>query len=241
MPAETLPEHLGLFGQSGTGKSFMLMSIGLQLVRRGYTVWIIDVEDEHSRLLPLLPEGALIPLHYTDLRFSFFQTPGPWVATTSWNDELGLLFRSEFFLRDGSLNLFGPEMTKLLERKGVSAGGSDWPSLVDVIGHFAGLRFGPKTRHAGYIESLLNRLFGLANSFEQTSRVTSSTMLPSLAQRSVIFRFPRLTGTPLQFLTSFLLLWLARDARRRDALRGRRASAAAPEPAGRDQLPVVRR
>ena len=77
------------------------------------------------------------------------------------------------FLRDGSLDIFRLGMPKLLERKGITTGGTDWPSLLEVIEYFQGLSFGPKSRSAGFTESLLNRLVTLAVIFDQTAQVTN--------------------------------------------------------------------
>ena len=210
LPKGVLTQHVGMFGQTGTGKSFLAMHLASETIRAGHRVWILDLEDEYTRLLPSLPAGALLPLEPEHLRINFFQPPGPWVSPAQWLGELSLLLRGQTFLRDGSLNLFRTGMGKLLVRKGVTVGGTDWPSLVETIEHFRGMPFGPKSRNMGFLESLLNRLGGLADVFGQMARVMNSHSLSTLAQRSVIFRLHSLTGVPLQFLVSFLLLWLAR-------------------------------
>ena len=210
LPKDVANEHVGIFGQSGSGKSFLVMSIIRQLVEGGDVVWILDVEDEFSRLLPLLPSGLLLPIHYADLRINFLEVPGPWVSIQNWLEEFCLLFRENCFLRDGSLNMFVIDIPELLDRKGVTRGGKNWPSLLEVIEFFHAKKLGPKTRNAGYVESLLNRLQSLASNFDQTARIINSSMLEYLAQRSVVFRFPRLAGIPLQFFVSYLLLWLCR-------------------------------
>ena len=210
LPGEIITQHLGIFGHNGTGKTYLAMHLAKQAIQKGLKVWIFDLEDEYSRLSPALPAGTLVGLEPEQLRLNLFQPPGEWISPAKWLDELSLLLRGGTFLRDGSLNIFRMGMAKLLERKGITTGGTDWPSLLEVIEYFQGLSFGPKSRSAGFIESLLNRLVTLAVIFDQTAQVTNSDMLSSLSQRSVIFRLHGLTGIPLQFLVSFLLLWLAR-------------------------------
>lgn len=195
---------------NGTGKTYLAMHLAKQAIQKGLNVWIFDIEDEYSRLSSALPAGTLVGLEAEQLRLNLFQPPGEWISPAKWLDELSLLLRGGTFLRDGSLNIFRMGMAKLLERKGITTGRTDWPSLLEVIEYFQGLSFGPKSRSAGFIESLLNRLVTLAIIFDQTAQVTNSDMLSSLSQRSVIFRLHGLTGIPLQFLVSFLLLWLAR-------------------------------
>ena len=210
LPEKVITQHLGIFGHNGTGKSFLAMDLALQAIRAGLTVWIFDIEDEYRRLIPLLPDGTLVALEPEQLRINFFQPPGEWCSPASWLDELNLLLRGSTFLRDGSLNIFHTGMNRLLERNGIAAGGANWPSLCEVIEYFQGLGFGPKTRSAGFIESLLNRLVTLADFFSKTAAVKNSNMLENLAQKSVVFRLHGLVGIPLQSLVSFLLLWLAR-------------------------------
>jgi len=210
LPIDIINQHLATFGHNGTGKSYLTMYIALQAIKAGLTVWIFDIEDEYSRLIPLFPDEQLIALEPELLRFNFFQPPGNWIKSASWIDELSLLLRGATFLRDGSLNLFRTGLIKMLERKGITKGQTDGPSLVEVINYFQGLKFGPKMRSAGFLESLLNRIVTMADAFNETAAVSNSNMLENLGQRSTIFRLHSLTGIPLQFLVGFLLLWLSR-------------------------------
>jgi hypothetical protein len=205
-----ITQHTGIFGHNGTGKSFLAMNSALQTIKAGFNVWIFDIEDEYSRLNPLFPDGQLLVLEPEQLKFNIFQPPGDWITSASWLDELSLLLRGAVFLRDGSLNIFHTGITHLINRKSASTGTTNWPSLTEAITFFQGIGYGPKTRSAGFVESLLNRLATLVETFRQTAKVTNSDMLSNLSQRSVIFRLHSLTGIPLQFLVSFLLLWLAR-------------------------------
>lgn len=210
LPENTITQHLGVFGHNGTGKSFITMHLVRQAIHAGMTVWAFDIEDEYSRLCSVLPPGSFVALKPEQLRFNLFQPPGPWIQPLGWLDELNLLLRGATYLRDGSMNVFRTGMTKLFERKNITAGGTDWPSLIEAIQYFRGLSFGPKSRSAGYVESLLNRLCNLAETLDPTATVTAGNMLEDLARRSVVFRLHDLTGIPLQSLVSFLLLWLAR-------------------------------
>jgi len=196
LPQNTITQHVGVFGHSGTGKTYLAMHLAVQAIRAGLKVWIFDIEDEYCRLSSILPEQDLVALEPQQLRLNLFQPPGEWVTPASWLDELSLLLRGATFLRDGSLNVFRSGMLKLFERKGITDGGTSWPSLLEIIEYFQGLRFGPKTRTAGFIESLLNRVVTIADTFDQTSSITSTDMLSILSQRSVIFRFHKLRAYP---------------------------------------------
>jgi hypothetical protein len=210
LPEEIIGQHVGIFGHNGTGKSYLAMHLVIQAMKAGLRTWIFDIEDEYSRLTSLLPAGELISLEPEQLRINFFQPPGDWVKPDTWLDEIGLFLRGETFLRDGSLNVFRLGMDKILHNKGIDTGGTDWPSLLEVIEHFQRLPYGPKSRSAGYLESLLNRLRTLATIFDSAAPVSKSNLLETLAKQSVVFRLHRLVGIPLQSLVGFLLLWLAR-------------------------------
>jgi hypothetical protein len=151
-----------------------------------------------------------VTLDPSQLRINVLQPPGDWVAPRTWLDELNLLLRGQVYLRDGSLNLFMAGMNRLLEQKGISRGTDRWPSLAETRDFFGGMRFGPKNRNANFLESLLNRLGMICEAFEYTARVANSDMLARLTNQSVIFCLHGLAGVPLQFLVSYLLLWLSR-------------------------------
>ena len=144
LPGEINNQHLGIFGHNGTGKTYLAMHLAKQAIQKGLKVWIFDLEDEYSRLSSALPAGTLVGLEAEQLRLNLFQPPGEWISPAKWLDELSLLLRGGTFLRDGSLNIFRMGMAKLLERKGITTGGTDWPSLLEVIEYFQGMRFGPK-------------------------------------------------------------------------------------------------
>ncbi len=210
LPETVTMQHTGIFGTTGVGKTSLAMYLARQAVEADWPVWIFDLEDEYVRLLPSAPSGRLAVLEPAHLRFNFFQPPGDWISAIGWLDELILLLRGETYLRDGSLNLFRVGGARLLEHHGVMAGGSHWPSLLQATEYFKGIRFGPKSRSAGYAESLVNRLVTLSDIFAQTAAVSASDQLQKLTHRSVIFRLHELVGMPLQTLVGFLLLWLMR-------------------------------
>jgi len=212
LPAATRDniQHIGIFGLTRRGKTYLMLHVACQAMAAGGRVWILDLEDEHAVLLPMLPEARRpVCLRADDLRVCFFQPPVDSLATSTWLQDISLLLRQQMFLRDGSLNLFAAEMKRLLQRK--LAAGGQFPSLAETRRHFADLKFGgSKVRSSAWLESLVNRLTTLCDDLEQTAHVTSSDMLARLAERSVIFRLRELRGIPLQFLTDFLIVWLSR-------------------------------
>lgn len=172
---------------------------------------MFDLEDEFARLIPALPESnkpaALTPDH---LMINFFQPPGEWIDPRQWLGVIGLLLRSQTYLRDGSENIFIDNVLELFKIKGVLAGGSEFPSLAETLSYFQSLKLsGSSKRGKEWLESLTNRLTMLVHAFNATSRVTNSNMLQLLGQQSVIFRLRGYSGVPLRFLVNFLLIWLS--------------------------------
>jgi len=53
---------MGTFGHNGTGKTYLTMHLAQQAIKAGLTVWIFDIEDEYSRLMPLFPNEQLVAL-----------------------------------------------------------------------------------------------------------------------------------------------------------------------------------
>jgi len=205
-------QHTGVFGETRYGKSYILMHMARQIMLKGDPVWILDLEDEFSRLIPMVPEPnkptALMPDH---LRINFFQPPpGGWTTIRSWVEIVSLLLRGGTFIKDASQNLFEDSLLRLLKSKGSFSGSGLYPSLAETLCYFQSLRLsGSETRGKGWQETLINRMKMLVNNFEQSCHVTTSDMLELLANRSVIFRLRGKKGIPLQFLTNFLMLWLA--------------------------------
>jgi hypothetical protein len=195
-------QHIGVFGPTRWGKTFILLHVSRQSMDLGGPCWIFDLEDEYARLAAaVVPERKPLILSLADLRMNLLQSPADAIHWQTWLDDLCLLLRQETFLRDGSLNLFNTEMRNLIASKVTQAGALAYPSLVEVRDRIAGLKFGGgKIRSATWLESIVNRLTMLCNTFEETAHVTRSDMLPRLAERSVIFRLRGLRGIPLQFL-----------------------------------------
>jgi len=205
-------QHVAIAGETRSGKSCLLTSLVQQHGMAGGRFWLFDVENEYTRLVNALHDPfkplVLAPRH---LRFNFFEPPNDFTPWKNWLEDLGLRLRGDMFLRDGSINLFDEEMRQLIERKGLVGGRQQFPSLFEALSHFRDMKFGgAKVRSSTWLESLVNRLTMLANTFEDTVHVTHSDMLAQLATRSVIFQLRSLRGLQLQFLTNYLVSWLAR-------------------------------
>lgn len=209
LPRSRLPEHVGVFGSSGSGKSHLAKHLVAEAIRAGDVAWVLDVEDEYATLLGMFPPEKLIAVTPDVLHFALFQPPRDSVGPRQWLGEIEAILRWATYLRDGSLNLFTASMLQLFERRDIFAGSRAYPTLEDALDLFAGMRFGPKSRNAGFLESIVNRLAMLRNTLGETFNAATSDVLPFLASRSTIFRIDTLSGLPRQFLCGYLVAWLA--------------------------------
>ncbi|MHA2314902.1 MAG: hypothetical protein ACXACF_06395 [Candidatus Hermodarchaeia archaeon] len=142
---------------------------------------------------------------------NLFQPPGDWIRLKLWVETIAFLPRGEVYIRDGGQNLFQDSLHRLLKSKGSFSGSNQFPSLAETLCYFQSLKLGgSEVRGKAWLESLINRMKMLCNCYEETAHVTSSNMLESLVNKSVIFRFQNIRGIPLHFQTNFLLTWLAK-------------------------------
>ena len=217
-PILHIPEHLGadlenvgVFGYPGSGKTCIMKAIALHTMLNGNLAWIFDVDNEFSCLVDVIPEPykpvIITPEH---LRINFFQPPNDLIKLVLWLETIAFLLRSETFMRNGTQNLFNTSLSQLLKNKSPACS-CQYPSLAETLHYFQSLKLGDsEERSKVELEILVNRITMLCNSYEQTSHVTNSNMLQQLATRSVIFRLHNIGGISLNFLTNFLLTWLAK-------------------------------
>jgi len=155
LPLSSFPEHIGIFGQCGTGKSYLCKYVAQQLIRRGIPVWFFDFEDEYSDLYVENPENFYI-LDSGNLKMNIFQNP-PNTKPLEWFEKLMNVLRESLYLRDGSINMIGEILFQQFKMRGVLEGGNDYPALKDVYKELNRLRFRVNSRNAGYWETLINR------------------------------------------------------------------------------------
>jgi len=204
-------KNVGIFGPSGCGKTYIMKSIALETMRKGNTAWIFDVEDEFSGLVAAV-DKPYKPITITPeyLRINFFQPPGEGITVKRWRENIASILRSEMFIRDGAQNLFNKTLNVLLKKKGIFAGGNQFPSLVETLCDLKLFTLPySSSRCNSCLESLFNRTERLVDTYEETAHVTNSDMLQTLVDKSVIFRFHNIRGVTLLFLLNFLLMWLA--------------------------------
>ncbi|MHC4534761.1 MAG: ATP-binding protein [Planctomycetota bacterium] len=218
-PIFHIPEHLGaglenvgVFGYPDSGKTYIMKAIALHTMLNGNLAWIFDVDNEFSCLADVIPEPCkpiiITPEH---LRINFFQPPNDLIKLVLWLETIAFLLRIETFMRNGTQNLFMASFDQLLKQKSAFEGSNQYPSLAETLRYFQGLKLGDsEERSKAELETFVNRITMLCNTFEKTACVTNSNMLELLANKSVIFRLQNMSKIPLHFLTNFLLTWLSK-------------------------------
>ncbi len=210
IPGEQLCRHVGIFGQSGAGKTRLAKAIVRQVMDLGkqFRVWVLDTQNEYADLVTDTPSDRLVVVTPDRLRISLCQPAHPSISPQSELQRFSLLLRETQYIRDGSCNLLVDKLLRRLDDNGVFSGASRYLTLTEMLALFKGSRFGMKSRNAGYLEAIINRLTMLHNALPGTFEAAYSEMLSFLAQRSTIFRLPGLVGPPLQSLAAYLLNWL---------------------------------
>lgn len=205
LPLSIFTEHIGIFGQSGSGKSFLCKYIALQLIKRGIHVWFFDFEDEYSDLCIENPSDFYI-LDPVNIKVNPFQNP-PNTKPLEWFEKLMNVLRESLYLRDGSINMIGEILFQQLKMRGVLEGGNDYPALKDIYKEINKLRFRVNSRNAGYWESLNNRCTDLVKlpMFDPKQGLD----FPMLMNKSVVFKLGGLSDYHQNLFVNYMLTYIS--------------------------------
>jgi excisionase family DNA binding protein len=205
LPLDVLTEHVGIFGQSGVGKSFFCKNLSSQLIRKKVPVWFLDFEDEYSDLLVEDPENFYV-LDPASLKINLFENP-PNAKPLEWFEKLMNVLRESLYLRDGSINMLGEILFQQLKTRGVLEGGQDYPGLKDIQRELGKLRFRINSRNSGYWESLNNR-FSDMDKLPMFS-CKKGLDFPMLMKKSVVFKIGGLSDYHQNLLVNYLLTYVS--------------------------------
>jgi hypothetical protein len=130
---EDLPAHIGVFGQTGTGKSTLVKLLVLSFMgvmggkpRPGRRLFIWDAHGEYRDLLRLFDPDDLLWLSADEIGVNPFEVPQrsdgqPVVPPEKWINELREWFRL-CWLNEPSLNLLCEVLHGEYERRGLLGG-----------------------------------------------------------------------------------------------------------------------
>jgi hypothetical protein len=181
--------HVLVAGITRAGKTTLVMQLIEQIQRIGVIVVVFDDQDEYKKLVKACPEGSLVVLTPEQDKDSLLEPPSG-VTVDEWIGKLINLLRECWYLRDGCCNLLRDVLTNACKSK--SQEGGRFPTVKDVITALQAMEFKPGTRHAGYLETLLNRFNGLG-SLSKTFDCEKGYPIEKLFGRSVVFRLAGLS------------------------------------------------
>ncbi|NQV80118.1 MAG: DUF87 domain-containing protein, partial [Alphaproteobacteria bacterium] len=162
------PQHVGVFGRSGAGKTNLGFMIVQELMKKGKPIWVLDWKRSYRQLLSL-PESelpgvgdmavytigrALSPLSFNPL------IPPPQTNPKTWLKKLIGVVSHAYLLGDGVMYLLQEAFDRVYEEAGVYSGSVErWPTFRDVLHH---LKHRQATgREAGWMSSALRALASL--------------------------------------------------------------------------------
>jgi hypothetical protein len=139
-----LPSHVGIFGMTAVGKTTCVKLLLREFTGKGApgsglkrTFLVLDVHGEYRDLLPLYAPEDLIWMTADELGLNPFEVPRSEdgrrvMPPEKWINNIREMLRL-FWLNEPSLNLLCEVLREEYERRGVLAGGDDYPSLSNMI------------------------------------------------------------------------------------------------------------
>jgi hypothetical protein len=207
LPAVVFQQHVGIFGSTGTGKSYLTKFITSQLIEMGIPVWFFDEEDEYKDMaLHFSPEKLLV-LDYKEFKRNIFEVlPGEHPVETL--NRVRDVFRSSLYMRDGSDNLNGEILSEEFLRRGIFEGLDNFLTLTDYNKRLAQMKFKVNSRNASYHETLTNRANNLLSYMGSTYDCVKGFDLKKLMGRSVVFRLRGMAEYSKEFFKNDLFMAL---------------------------------
>ena len=208
-PVEELPGNLGVFGVSGSGKSTLVRELCEGWIEQGVEVLLLDVQAEYGSLARRFPAERLGVVSARTFPLPLFENP-----VGSCLDDLARLaqvvgvLREVLYLRDGSCNLLLEVVGEMYRERGVLDGSRNYPLATEVFQKLVASKFSGQSRHAGYLETLVNRFQGLLQSFPGLNAKRSAPPEQVLSQ-SLIVQMANLSLAELDVFTALFLAYTA--------------------------------
>jgi len=190
--------HCLIAGQTGCGKTVLLMIILAQAMLKDAIVWLFTKAKDTRNLLRVSKEILVVNFD-GQIKFNPLLPP-PGVDFRFWVNCFADIFIQAFGLYDGTKNFLLEEINYLFSRNNV-------PTIYDLYNLVKSLKYSIYSRFSRYQESAINRLSGMLASLGETFSYPFIA-LEDLAERHVIFEIQGLTSELQVFIVNILMTWL---------------------------------
>ncbi len=204
------PQHVGVFGRSGAGKTNLGFLIVQQLVRAGKPVLILDWKRNY-RDLATLPGFEDIAIYTAGrsaapLRFNPL-IPPPNTSPQTWIKKLIAVLAQAYLLGDGVMFLLQEAIDQAYADAGVYSGSIErWPTFHDVLDQ---LRIRKTVgREAGWMSSALRALGSLCFGEMDALVNHGHDRVEDLLVRPVVLELDALTQSDKVFVAQVIVLWI---------------------------------
>jgi len=207
-PDSLLPGNLGVFGGSGVGKSTFEGSNCERWIENRISTIILDNGDEYGWLIDRFPVDRLLVLRARNVPLALVENPvGSCLTDLARLSQVVGVLREGMFLRDGSSNLLTKIVGDLFRERKVLQGSRNYPLASEIFRELITRKFSAQTRHAGFLETLVNRFQGLLQSFPGMN-ARRSLVPAQVLQRSLIVRMADLSPGEVDVFVGLFLAWL---------------------------------
>jgi hypothetical protein len=190
--------HCLIAGQTGCGKTVLLILMLGQAILQGANVWLFSKAKDVTNLLTFSRE-ILVNDFSGQMKINPLLSPG--VNVRFWINCFADIFIQAYGLFDGTKNYLIENLNYLFSK-------NDMPTFYDLHRLIKSQKYNAFSRFARYRESLLNRLGGMITSYLGMTLGYPCIALEELAKRNVIFELQGLTAQQQVFIVNILLTWL---------------------------------
>ena len=204
--------HVGIFGQTGTGKTNVSHLLASQIHKQGIPVWVLEFKRgwRELRSLPEFHNLKVFTVGRHDIAPISFNPliPVEGVDPHTWIKKISHTISHAFFLGQGVLYLLEVTLARLYEEFGVFTGKPNrYPTFRDLLRmlHHYPIKSGRETL---WLSSALRAIHSLC--FGQMDRIVntdSNDSLKSMIGDSIIFEMDSLGHEDKVFFTECIMLW----------------------------------
>jgi len=208
LPESELEGNVGVFGTTGSGKSMLVRYLCGNWIEDDLGVIIFDQSNEYTSLIRRFCPARLRVFRGREFPIGPFVNPGgSCLSDIAYLSGVASVFRETMYLRDGSHNLLLKTAGDMYRDQGVLSGSGKYPSLTEVFGKLVSSKFSTQSRHAGYLETLVNRSHWVLQSFPWFN-ARKSPDPAGLFTGSTIILMGDMSPEEQDFFISMFLFWL---------------------------------